>query len=107
MLPRKATAIPADYDFSPDVYVERVGSQLVLKKCPHCGSTHYHGLGHHFKDDPLPPSDKPFGHRTAHCANLPSVLEPRRHDLGYVLVLKADPYGKPRSTLREKPGRPL
>jgi len=89
MLPRNTVTAPADYDFNPDVYVERAGDQLVLKKCPHCGKTHYHGIGYIAKDDPNPYPDRPFGHRLAHCATaaLPKALQ--RQSLGYVLVLRA------------------
>lgn len=89
MLPRNATAIPAGYDFNPDVHVTRAGDQLVLKSCPHCGKTHYHGIGYIAKDDPNLYPDRLFGHWLAHCATaaLPKALQ--RESLGYVLVLKA------------------
>lgn len=71
---KKGKAIPAveimyDKDGFPLVNCVRVGSQLVVLKCPFCGCQHFHG--------------PPAGHRVAHHC-YPKELEPPS---GYVLRL--------------------
>lgn len=49
-----------------EVELDPDGIHLVVRHCPHCGETHYHGVG------PGVGSDGTYGTRISHCRSIPA-----------------------------------